>query len=156
MVKELGEDDVLLVRAHYLVAERVSGRMAIPHPALDVSRFPDMAELLAAADVLVTDYSSAMFDFACTGRPIVFYAHDLARYRDEVRGLYFDLEREAPGPVVRTEDELIHALQSLDGDAYEDGAYEKAHAASYQDFAAKFCPWDDGRASARVVERMLD
>jgi CDP-glycerol glycerophosphotransferase len=65
--------------------------------------------------------------------------------------LYFDLEREAPGPVVRTEDDLVEALQNLDDDAYE-----KAYAAEYLDFTAKFCPWDDGRASARVVERMLD
>lgn len=141
-VKSLGEDDLLLVRAHYLVADRIR----IPHQAIDVSRFPDMAELLAVADVLVTDYSSAMFDFACTGRPMVFFAYDLEQYRDEVRGFYFDFENEAPGPIARTGDDVIDALHALDAPAYE---------AKYRDFAAKFCSWDDGHASGRVVERML-
>ncbi len=158
-VKALGVDDILLVRAHYLVADR----MTIPPQAVDVSRFPDMAELLAAADVLVTDYSSAMFDFACTGRPMVFYTYDLDQYRDEVRGFYFDFEREAPGPIARTEEDLVDILHDRDGlfehrDSHGHvvslgGRDERA--ARYADFKAKFCPWDDGQASARVVERML-
>jgi CDP-glycerol glycerophosphotransferase len=138
----LGEDDVLLVRAHYLVADR----LAIPGAALDVSKFPDMADLLAATDVLVTDYSSAMFDFACTGRPIVLFAYDLERYRDEVRGFYVGIEEMAPGPLVRTADELIDVLKYEDFNGFKN---------KYQGFAARFCPWDDGNAAARVVQRML-
>lgn len=105
-----------------------------------------MTDLLAAADVLVTDYSSALFDFAGTGRPMVFFTPDLERYRDQVRGFYFDFEAEAPGPIVRTVDELAQALRFEDFTSYK---------AKYQDFRAKFCPWDDGHASARVVARML-
>ncbi|WP_433499683.1 CDP-glycerol glycerophosphotransferase family protein [Sphaerimonospora sp. CA-214678] len=138
----LGAADMLLVRAHYLVADRVT----LPDDALDVSRFPDMADLLAAADVLVTDYSSAMFDFACTGRPMAFLTPDLERYRDEVRGFYFDFEAEAPGPLARTADDLLQIL------IYDDFTSYKAR---YQEFSEKFCPWDDGHASARVVARML-
>ncbi|WP_055482860.1 CDP-glycerol glycerophosphotransferase family protein [Sphaerimonospora mesophila] len=138
----LGATDMLLVRAHYLVADRVT----LPADALDVSRFPDMADLLAAADVLVTDYSSAMFDFACTGRPMAFLTPDLERYRDEVRGFYFDFEAEAPGPMVRTADDLLQILKYDDFTSYK---------AKYQEFSEKFCPWDDGHASARVVARML-
>ncbi|GIH72077.1 CDP-glycerol glycerophosphotransferase family protein [Sphaerimonospora thailandensis] len=142
LAEALGGSDMLLVRAHYLVADRV----AFPGTALDVSRFPDMADLLAAADVLVTDYSSSMFDFAGTGRPMAFLTPDLERYRDEVRGFYFDFETEAPGPIVRTADDLAQVLKSGDFTSYK---------ARYQDFSEKFCPWDDGQASARVVARML-
>lgn len=140
----LDDGDVLLVRAHYLVARRT----AIPSgPRIrDVSAFPDMADLLAATDVLVTDYSSAMFDFACTGRPMVFFTHDLERYRDEVRGFYVDFEAEAPGPLVRTADEVAEVLKYGDFGAFT---------ARYREFAGAFCPWDDGNASARVVARML-
>ncbi|GAA0395383.1 hypothetical protein GCM10009530_53640 [Microbispora corallina] len=138
----LGGGDVLLVRAHYLMA----GRTVIPAPAIDVTKFPDMAELLAAADVLVTDYSSAMFDFACTGRPMIFFTPDLERYRDEVRGFYLDVEAEAPGPLVRTPDDLVGVLAAADFCPYKE---------RYQDFAGRYCPWDDGHASARVVARML-
>nr|WP_189179149.1 bifunctional glycosyltransferase family 2 protein/CDP-glycerol:glycerophosphate glycerophosphotransferase [Microbispora rosea] len=139
----LGDDDVLLVRAHYLVARD----MAIPigDRIRDVSKFPDMAELLAAADVLVTDYSSAMFDFACTGRPMVFYTPDLEHYRDKVRGFYFDFEAEAPGPVLRSDDDVLDVLRHGDLGRFAD---------RYERFARTYCPWDDGHASARVVARL--
>ena len=55
-----------------------------------------MADLLLIADVLITDYSSAMFDFAVTGRPMLFFTYDLERYRDRLRGFYFDFEAEHP------------------------------------------------------------
>ena len=60
--------------------------------------------------MLVTDYSSAMFDFAVTGKPMVFYTYDLEHYRDDVRGFYFDLAEVAPGPLVRTSSELVEAI----------------------------------------------
>ncbi|MBX6166951.1 MAG: bifunctional glycosyltransferase family 2 protein/CDP-glycerol:glycerophosphate glycerophosphotransferase [Thermobispora bispora] len=139
----LGDDDVLFVRAHYLVARDVS--IPTGDRIRDVSKFPDMADLLAAADVLVTDYSSAMFDFACTGRPMVFFTPDLERYRDEVRGFYFDFEAEAPGPVLRAADDVLDVLRHGDLGRF---------AARYERFARTYCPWDDGHASARVVARM--
>jgi CDP-glycerol glycerophosphotransferase len=113
---------------------------------IDVSRYPDMADLLLAADILVTDYSSAMFDFACTGRPIVLFCPDLERYRDQVRGFYLDLEACAPGPLVATSDQVADALRDDDPTAYK---------LKYRDFQAAFCPWDDGHAASRVVTRLL-
>ncbi len=69
------------------------------------------------ADVLITDYSlvmfdfsSVMFDFAVTGRPMLFFTHDLAAYRDKLRGFCFDFEAEAPGPLLTTPDEVLAAL----------------------------------------------
>ncbi|MEU8192501.1 CDP-glycerol glycerophosphotransferase family protein [Microbispora amethystogenes] len=144
--RALDDDDLLLVRAHYLVARHLAIPEGLGHRVRDVSKFPDMADLLAAADVLVTDYSSAMFDFACTGRPMVFFAPDLERYRDEVRGFYLDFEAVAPGPVVRTGDDLLDMLRYGDLGPFS---------ARYEEFARRFCPWDDGHASARVVTRML-
>ncbi|WP_169808829.1 CDP-glycerol glycerophosphotransferase family protein [Microtetraspora fusca] len=151
VARALGEDTVLLVRAHYLMAGRVAtppplsyaggasdvgvvggtargrgiveaGSAALGGRAFDVSRFPDMADLLAVTDVLVTDYSSAMFDFACTGRPMVFFGYDLERYRDQVRGFYFDFEKEAPGPIVRSWDGVVDAVRAaLGADAPQAG-----------------------------------
>ena len=92
----------VLARVHNLMTDR-SHAEAAPG-VVDVSFYRDVRELYLAADVLVTDYSSVMFDFALTGKPIVFYAYDLDRFRDEIRGFYFDLLPQAPGPVVRTED----------------------------------------------------
>lgn len=142
----LGDDHVLLIRAHHFVTDRE--RHAGDGFVIDVSRYPDIAELYMASDVLVTDYSSAMVDYAVLGRPIVVYAYDLARYRDHVRGLYLDLEADAPGPVVTTSADVAEAVrQAPDG--------EERHADAYDRFFVKYCPHDDGQASSRVVDRIF-
>ncbi|GAA2634157.1 bifunctional glycosyltransferase family 2 protein/CDP-glycerol:glycerophosphate glycerophosphotransferase [Actinomadura fulvescens] len=143
----LGDDHVLLLRTHYLVTDRSWSQ--VDDFVIDVSGHPDIAELYLAADVLVTDYSSAMFDFAVTGKPMVFFAYDLEKYRDQVRGFYFDFEAEAPGPLLRSSAETIAALRSLD-EAVEGSA------AAYDAFVAKFCPYDDGHAAERVIRRMFE
>jgi CDP-glycerol glycerophosphotransferase len=119
-------------------AERAPG-------VVDVSFYRDVSELYLAADVLVTDYSSVMFDFALTGRPIVYYAYDLDRFRDEIRGFYFDLLPQAPGPVARTEDELVAALTHLDPAPF---------AGRYATFRATYGGLEDGHATDRVLERL--
>jgi CDP-glycerol glycerophosphotransferase len=115
---------------------------------IDVTTYPDMADLLLVADVLVTDYSSVMFDFAGTGRPIVFFTPDLAHYSADLRGFYFDLLAEAPGPVVSTREDLRGAIL-----AAADGQPE--FAARADAWRERFTPRDDGAAGRRVVERML-
>jgi CDP-glycerol glycerophosphotransferase len=142
----LGADTVVLFRKHHLVVDPVP---ATPDGFVrDVSTFPDANELMLAADVLVTDYSAMMFDFAITGRPMAFFAYDLETYRDEVRGLYLDLEAEAPGPVVRTTDALAEALSDLEG-------LRAGHADRYAAFATRFCALEDGGAAARAADLLV-
>jgi CDP-glycerol glycerophosphotransferase len=144
----LGESGVILVRFHRLHFDTPT-RPAEPHPRVhDVTSYPDIRDLYLAADLLITDYSSVMFDFAVTGKPMFFYMFDLASYRDDLRGFYFDLEAEAPGPVLTTEDDLIAAL----GDAVRVAA---ASEAAYARFRARFCELDDGRAARRVVDAVF-
>ncbi len=109
-----------------------------------MTRYPDIADLYLAADVLVTDYSSVMFDFALTDKPQVLLVPDLEQYRDVERGFYFDIEDTAPGPMVATTEDVAEALLGDDG-----------HAAARASFRERFCPWDDGRASARTVDWLL-
>src|SRR5207244_7038343 len=102
------DEHVGLRRAHKAVAATVDLER---HPRVrNVSDRDDIGELLLAADVLVTDYSSVMFDFAVTGKPMLFFTYDLARYRDELRGFYFDFVSEAPGPLIETQADLVEAL----------------------------------------------
>src|SRR5947209_17677440 len=137
---------LLLVRTHYL--QRL-GTSVTSHPAArDVSSVPDIAPLLVAADILVTDYSSVMFDFANTGRPMVFFAYDYDDYANSERGVYFELQDKAPGPMVRTGDELIHALVTVDTWR---GDYEQR----YQEFVAEFGEYDTGTASRQVVDHVF-
>ncbi len=112
MAAQLGDSHLLLLRLHYLLASKLGN--ALGAVGRNVSDHPDIRDLYLAADVLITDYSSAMFDFAVTGKPIVFFTYDLEEYRDGVRGFYFDLEAEAPGPVCRTTEEVLEMLEDFD------------------------------------------
>jgi len=111
--------------------------------SLDVTRYPDVTELYIAADVLITDFSSVMFDFSVTGKPIIFLAPDLERYRAE-RGFYFDFETEAPGPILATEAEVIETLSKLPEMA-------KTFQSAYKHWQLKFNSLEDGGASKRVL-----
>lgn len=144
--ERLGDEYVLMVRRHPWVVDRVprAGRDFV----YDVSTYPEIMDLFLITDVLVTDYSSLMFDFANTGRPILFFTYDMAEYRDNLRGFYFDFEETAPGPLLETSDDLIEAIGDVD-------AVAAAHADRYAKFVAQFCPLDDGKAAARVVDRAL-
>ncbi len=145
-VKRLGDDHVLLLRAHYMLTRKTD---PVDDPSVrDVSFYPDIRDLYLAADVLVTDYSSTMFDFAVTGKPMFFYTYDFSHYRDEVRGFYFDFVAEAPGPLFETTWELIEGILDVE-------AVRAQYAARYESFRHKFCHLDDGRATERVIERVV-
>ncbi|MGW6914961.1 CDP-glycerol glycerophosphotransferase family protein [Kitasatospora sp. NPDC054939] len=147
--RALGADHVLLVRPHAHVREPLPG--AGDGFLYDVADYPDVQDLLLAADVLVTDYSSIMFDFAITGRPVLFFTYDLEHYRDTLRGFCFDFEAQAPGPLVPTQAALLAALRAL----ADTGRLPGADAERYRRFRATHCALDDGGAAARVVDRLL-
>ncbi|MFD0855427.1 CDP-glycerol glycerophosphotransferase family protein, partial [Actinomadura adrarensis] len=111
-VSELGDEMVLLVRPHYLarIALPPSSSRAVREAVREVGHVPDITPLLLLTDVLITDRSSVMFDYALLDRPMVFYLPDGT---EDGEG-YFDLAAEAPGPVVRDEDALFTALAKLD------------------------------------------
>jgi CDP-glycerol glycerophosphotransferase len=140
----LGPGYALLMRPHYFVSHLL-GELDLP-AARDVAMYPEVAELYLAADVMVTDYSSTMFDFAVTGKPLVYYAYDLEHYRDRNRGFYVDITADPPGPVTRTQDELVAALRGLP-DAVE------TFRPAYQRFHDKYAALEDGRATERVLRR---
>lgn len=144
--ERLGDDHVLLLRLHYML----TGRLELAdHPAVrDVSFHPNVSELYLAADVLVTDYSSTMFDFAVTGKPLLFYTYDLEDYENRVRGFYFDLSSVAPGPLLQTTGELLDALSDLP-------AVAAGFAGRYEHFRDAFCHLEDGHATERVLDRVL-
>ena len=138
-------DAVVLVRGHSRTLR--PGRDQDGARVIDVTGYAQTAELLLAADELITDYSSVMFDFSVTGKPMYFLVPDLEHYRGQLRGFYFDLAARAPGPLVRTQDELLTALAEDTVSAFAD---------RYAAWRDQFNRHDDGRASERVVSRILD
>ncbi|HWS50818.1 MAG TPA: CDP-glycerol glycerophosphotransferase family protein [Microbacterium sp.] len=139
-------DAVVLVRGHSRTLK--PGRDRAGARVIDVTGYPETAQLLLAADGLITDYSSVMFDFSVTGKPMYFLVPDLDHYRGELRGFYFDLAERAPGPLVHTQEELTAALA--------DAGHEKRYAERYAAWRAQFNARDDGHAAQRVVARILD
>lgn len=143
----LADDQMLLIKAHHLVAERLD-HAALPANVRDMSHLDDVNELCMLADALITDYSSVFFDFAVTGRPILFYCYDLELYASAIRGFYLDVQEDLPGPVVQTNQALIALLGDLDGVARE-------YAQRYRAFQQRFCSLNDGRVARRVVQAVF-
>ncbi|MEV5608311.1 CDP-glycerol glycerophosphotransferase family protein [Streptomyces sp. NPDC052225] len=143
--ERFGDTHVLLVRAHYMEVATLPDTP--PGTVVDVSAHHDVSELLCLADVLITDYSSIMFDYALLDRPIVHFAPDLDTYAAE-RGSYFDLRARAGGPVVETQDELHRALAGI---KETDADWQEARRA----FAAEFGTYDDGGAARAVVDALF-
>jgi CDP-glycerol glycerophosphotransferase (TagB/SpsB family) len=146
LAEKLGPDWIVLVRGHVHTWD--AGSALDQKGVLDVTTYPDIADLLAIADALVTDYSSVMFDWLATGRPIVFCVPDLDQYAKVLRGFYADLLAEAPGPVVRTTDEVADAIVDLTGDP---GRF----AEELESWRHRFAPLDDGLAGERVLQQMI-
>ena len=146
LARALGPSHVVLMRTHYFYRDGAVASGTAGEGVLDVADHPRIEDLYLAADVLVTDYSSAMFDYAVLDRPIVVYAPDWEEYRTK-RGTTFDLLAEPPGAVARTQAELAEVLAS--GRAWDDDA-----AARRERFRARFTSLEDGRAAERVVRRL--
>lgn len=148
LAESLGEDFVLLVRAHYFYRWMPDlDQMEAEGLLRNVSRVNDVEPIMIAADALVTDYSSIMFDYANLDRPMVAYIPDWETYTD-VRGVYFDLHDQPPGPLVRTQEQLAEAFTS--------GRYDDAESTERRaSFRADFCAFDDGQAAERVARTLF-
>jgi CDP-glycerol glycerophosphotransferase (TagB/SpsB family) len=143
----IGDRARILVRGHTNTVKH-SGSLTGPG-MLDVTMYPEVSDLYLISDLMITDYSSTMFDFSITGKPMIFFAPDLDDYTGRRRGTYFDLAAEAPGPVVRTTDELIRALDEPDD-------LTAQYADRYAAWQHKYNSHDDGHASLRAVDALLE
>jgi CDP-glycerol glycerophosphotransferase len=138
--RELGKDYVVLLRGHRFHRRRGETGARV----LDVTAYPEINDLILAADAAILDYSSLRFDFALTGRPMVFLVPDLDRYTGGVRGFLFDFRESAPGPSTTSTSEVVAELRDLD-----------ALAARCRDevrrFNETFNAEQDGHAAERTV-----
>lgn len=144
--RELPQEMVVLNRFHQHVVSDPTVRL--PARVRDVSGHGDVTELILASDVLVSDYSSMIYDYALTGRPIILHAPDLDRYQSGVRPFYFDFEAWAPGPITTSSEELAQALRSL-------SAVAAQHEADYRAFVERFCTFETGTSAQRLVAELL-
>lgn len=143
--KHLQDDYIILFRAHYLVADS----FAFDEYAgfvYDVSAVDDINDLYIISDVLITDYSSVFFDYGILRRPMVFYMYDMEAYRDEIRGFYLDVST-LPGPIVKTEQELIETLSQL--------SVDESYMNALNAFNKEYNLLNDGKAAERLVNHIV-
>lgn len=160
LAEELGDDWVVVARGHTRT-HMFGGYRLGDGRVIDASRHADVNDVILAADMFVTDYSSLMFDAAVAKVPLAFFVPDIAAYRDCERGFTFDFEREAPGPLLADRDEVVSLARELhaSGDLADTTAPMQAQwireaAPAYAAWRERFTPHDDGHAAERVVERL--
>jgi CDP-ribitol ribitolphosphotransferase len=143
LFRALGDQYRLILRLHPFV----KSAMRIPEEArdfvVDASREPDVNEVMLAADILVTDYSSIIFEYALLNRPMAFLAPDLAAYERE-RDFFFDYRSGVPGPVVQATEQLVAWINAK--------AFDLPRVAK---FAAESFDVMDGHATERLVEQVI-
>ncbi|MDN6724851.1 MAG: CDP-glycerol glycerophosphotransferase family protein, partial [Tetragenococcus halophilus] len=148
MVKCLGQDDTLIIRPHYLVGD-----------SIDIKGYEDRVkvcmdeainDLYLISDLLITDYSSVMFDFAILQRPMLFYPYDMAHYKEKLRGFYLDYN-EVPGPIAEDEEKLYEFIRNF----VSQGQFSE-YDSKKERFEQLFCSWENGGASQQVTQLMLE
>ena len=120
-------DAVVLVRGHHMKAVHKKGENV-----KNVSSYPCVEELLAIADLLVSDYSSIFFDYALTGKPSIVYAPDLETYKTQERGFYSDWPNDAGRPVALTTTELESEITVVLSQTMQSKSDESAQQAAVQ------------------------
>lgn len=144
MAEGLSDKYVLLIKHHGLskdippVPEDLINKFAFD---LNKDNVLNIDELLIIADILITDYSSVAFEFAITERPIVFFTYDLEDYIEQ-RGLYFDFEKDAPGPICRDTESIIKYISNIED------AFDKDKLLEFKHIYVEAC---DGHSTERTI-----
>lgn len=121
MSAELPPDEALMIRLHPYVANQMGGELESGKwdNIINVSGYPGVTTLLAAADMLITDYSSIVFEYCFLNRPMIFYAYDLEAFESSGRSFYRDYKTFVPGPVAASQSELMRCMAEADVSANE-------------------------------------
>ena len=140
----LGEDYVLALRLHPKIKDFYHENIESSENYIDCSDYPSEQELMMISDILITDYSSIMIEFAILDKPILFFVYDLDSYLSTERGFYYDFKKTVPGKLAYDCDELIDAINNNDFDKNKMSSFVKTQ------FDAI-----DGKSSKRVVDFLL-
>ncbi|MBO7634589.1 MAG: CDP-glycerol glycerophosphotransferase family protein [Lachnospiraceae bacterium] len=137
------KDAILGLRLHPYVSSRLTGISTESARILDLTHFRGLNTLLGSADVLITDYSSIVFEYSLLRRPMLFYAYDLDRFEGSDRGFYRDYRGYVPGPVYTEREELLDALSATLCDTPFNPC---------ESFIADSFSYTDGRSAERIRE----
>ena len=119
LTQRFGGEWVIMTRWHPLFSTKIAKKMSLPSNVLDVTNYPDIQDLLMTVDVVVSDYSSCMFDAALRNLPCFIYATDVEQYKAD-RGVYFEMD-ELPFPYASNNEELTYNIQNYNERDYQHG-----------------------------------
>lgn len=143
--KELGDEYVVLIKHHPLVRKPPVIPSDCNGFAADLSDAMDIEELLAISDICISDYSSLVFEYSLYERPLIFFSYDLDEYFDW-RGFYYDYNELAPGPVFKTNLEMIDYIKNIDT------RFDKARVHAFRE---KFMSSCDGHSTERIMQTVF-
>jgi len=138
-----GEEYKILLKLHPIIRNKYEVPEKLKDFVIDV-RDENINTLMISSDMLITDYSSVVFEYTLLKKPIIFFAYDFHKYNEELRGFYFPYEEFIPGPMVKTTEEIVAVIK--------DGSFDMN---KIEEFSKKFCEFTDGKASERFVNKFL-
>ena len=143
--KSLSDEYVLVLRMHHFAGSQLD-QLESDDFVYDLSRYRSMEELYLVSDILITDYSSAMFDYAILDRPIILFTYDMDEYVNSIRGTYFDLEEYKPGPILYTSKEVENAIINMD-------EIEEEYKEDRHKFQKKFNQYESANSSELIFNK---
>lgn len=143
------EGYIILVKLHPAVQEKFVIPVNMTDFVYDMTKYPDINDLFLITDILITDYSSNMFEFALLRKPILLFAYDLDKYLLE-RGFYDEYEDMVPGPICMSTEEIIENIKKLDINKLD------INKCNYEEFINKYLDKCDGHSTERIVNLILN
>lgn len=150
LLEVLDENTILFLRLHPFVS-RAFKDDNLSERVVNVSDYPDLNELMAFSDGLITDYSSLIFDYCVLNRPMYFCADDIEEFGLKGRGFYLDYNTDLPGVLTTSEEELGETIaKDLSGEEDEEFKLKR------EKFIKKYYKWLDGNSAKRVYETIVE
>ncbi|MFD1217811.1 bifunctional glycosyltransferase/CDP-glycerol:glycerophosphate glycerophosphotransferase [Microbulbifer celer] len=142
-----GENSYLIVRSHYFKKKVQELRTDLKDRVLTADKYPIVEDLYIASDILVSDYSSSVFDYMNLGRQVFLYCYDFIEYQ-EYRGIYLNLQEEFGEFYCETQEELESKINQFKS-ANNVGNLE------LESLIKKYTSMDDGNSSRNLIERIF-
>lgn len=144
LCENTSDEYVFILKMHPFIKNKISIPEVFNSKVLDLSN-EDISELMIVADLLITDYSSVIFEFAIMEKPMIFYAYDLEYYEHELRGFYYDYKTFVPGPIARTTEEVLKFILEDNWDF-----------SFIKEFKERFNAFSDGKATKRFIDNLFE
>ena len=147
LLKEnLGDGSVILLKLHPIIRHKFEIPKGLEDFIIDVSKV-NINKLMIISDILITDYSSIIFEYSLLDKPIIFFAYDYEKYKNNLRNFYFGYEEFIPGKMLRTSEEVLNEIQeSMEGSCNKE---------LIREFSKRFCEYTDGKSTKRFINHFF-